>query len=206
MAIRTKDGRRFEHQGIRIEFIGEIEYYHERGHHYEFLTMGQEVSEPGEIRGLAKYDFEFRNVEKQYESFTGSAVRLRYYLRVTLGKRLNDIVREKPLWVYSYKIPPEINHFIKMEVGIEDCLHIEFEYNQSKYHLKDMVVGKISFLLVRIKIKSMELSILRRESLGAAPNQLNETETVARHEIMDGAPGKGKPSLTRGLIFIHPAV
>ena len=22
---------------------------------------------------------------------------------------------------------------IKMEVGIEDCLHIEFEYNKSKY-------------------------------------------------------------------------
>ena len=32
--------------------------------------------------------------------------------------------------------PPEINNSIKMEVGIEDCLHIEFEYNRSKYHLK----------------------------------------------------------------------
>ena len=36
-----------------------------------------------------------------------------------------------------------------MEVGIEDCLHIEFEYDKSKYHLKDTVVGKIYFLLVR---------------------------------------------------------
>jgi vacuolar protein sorting-associated protein 26 len=36
-----------------------------------------------------------------------------------------------------------------MEVGIEDCLHIEFEYNKSKYHLRDVVVGKIYFLLVR---------------------------------------------------------
>lgn len=35
-----------------------------------------------------------------------------------------------------------------MEVGIEDCLHIEFEYDKSKYHLKDTVVGKIYFLLV----------------------------------------------------------
>ena len=32
--------------------------------------------------------------------------------------------------------PPEINNSIKMEVGIEDCLHIEFEYAKSKYHLK----------------------------------------------------------------------
>lgn len=37
-----------------------------------------------------------------------------------------------------------------MEVGIEDCLHIEFEYDKSKYHLKDTVVGKIYFLLVRL--------------------------------------------------------
>lgn len=29
-----------------------------------------------------------------------------------------------------------MNSSIKMEVGIEDCLHIEFEYNRSKYHLK----------------------------------------------------------------------
>ena len=36
-----------------------------------------------------------------------------------------------------------------MEVGIEDCLHIEFEYNKSRYHLRDTVVGKIYFLLVR---------------------------------------------------------
>jgi Vacuolar protein sorting-associated protein 26 len=52
---------------------------------------------------------------------------------------------------------PEINSGIKMEVGIEDCLHIEFEYNRSKYHLKDVVIGKIFFLLVRIKIKHMEV-------------------------------------------------
>ena len=38
-----------------------------------------------------------------------------------------------------------------MEVGIEDCLHIEFEYDKGRYHLKDTVVGKIYFLLVRVK-------------------------------------------------------
>lgn len=64
-------------------------------------------------------------------------------------------------------MPTDINNSIKMEVGIEDCLHIEFEYNKSKYHLKDVIVGKIYFLLVRIKIKTMELAIIRRETTGA---------------------------------------
>ncbi len=35
-----------------------------------------------------------------------------------------------------------------------------------RYHLKDVVTGKIYFLLVRIRIKHMELAIIRRESAG----------------------------------------
>ena len=36
-----------------------------------------------------------------------------------------------------------------------------------RYHLKDVIVGKIYFLLVRIKIKHMELQIIKRETTGA---------------------------------------
>ena len=43
--------------------------------------------------------------------------------------------KEKDLWVHSFRMPPDSNNSIKMEVGIEDCLHIEFEYNKSKYGL-----------------------------------------------------------------------
>ncbi len=116
----------------------------------------------------------------------------RYFVKVTIGRRLADIVKEKEVFVHSYKVPPEINSSIKMEVGIEDCLHIEFEYNKSKYHLKDVIIGKIYFLLVRLKVKKMELSIIRRETTGAPPNQYNESETVTTFEIMDGAPARGK--------------
>ena len=62
----------------------------------------------------------------------------------------------------------------------------------TRYHLKDVIVGKIYFLLVRIKIKHMELSIIRRETTGAAPNQYNESETITKFEIMDGAPVRGE--------------
>lgn len=62
-----------------------------------------------------------------------------------------------------------------------------------RYHLKDVIVGKIYFLLVRIKIKHMELSIIRRETTGSPPNQYNESETITKFEIMDGAPVRGAP-------------
>jgi vacuolar protein sorting-associated protein 26 len=139
---------------------------------------------------------------------------VRYFIRLTIARRLAEVVKEKEIWVHSYRMPPESNNSIKMEVGIEDCLHIEFEYNKSKcvdyatftstllnetcllrYHLKDVIVGKIYFLLVRIKIKHMELSIIRRETTGAVPNQYNESETITKFEIMDGAPVRGLSSL-----------
>lgn len=53
-----------------------------------------------------------------------------------------------------------------MDVGIEECIHIEFEYTKSIYHLKDCVVGKVSFMLMKLKIRNMFLDIIRREIVG----------------------------------------
>ncbi|AFR94716.1 vacuolar protein sorting 26 [Cryptococcus neoformans] len=186
--VRVKDGKKYQHDGIRIELIGSIELFYDRGNHYEFVSLSQELAAAGELRHAEKYDFIFKNVEKQYESYAGINVKLRYYLRVSI----NRISKEKEFWVHSYRMPPEANSGIRMEVGIEDCLHIEFEYNKAKYHLKDVIVGKIYFLLVRIKIKHMELSIIRRETTGSPPNQYNESETITKFEIMDGAPVRGE--------------
>ena len=166
--------------------------FFDRGNHYEFLSLIQELASPGEVRNMETIPFEFKNVEKVYESYSGINVKLRYFLRVTINRRMSDVVKEREIWVHSFRLPPDSNNAIKMEVGIEDCLHIEFEYNKSKYHLKDVIVGKIYFLLVRIKIKHMELSIIRRETTGTVPNQYNESETITKFEIMDGAPVRGE--------------
>ncbi|KAF8581112.1 vacuolar protein sorting-associated protein 26 [Ramaria rubella] len=190
--VRVRDGKKLTHDGIKIEFVGSIELFYDRGHHHEFLSLSQELAAPGDMRQAQTFDFHFKNVEKQYESYQGINVKLRYFVRLTISRRLADVSKEKDLWVHSYRMPPDINNSIKMEVGIEDCLHIEFEYNKSKYHLKDVIVGKIYFLLVRIKIKHMELSIIRRETTGAVPNQYNESETITKFEIMDGAPVRGE--------------
>lgn len=192
VTIRPKDSKKLEHTGIKVQFIGTIDLFFDRGNHYEFLSLGQELAAPGELRHPQTFDFEFKNVEKQYESYHGVNVKLRYFVRVTVSRRMADVIREKDIWVYSYRMPAESNNVIKMDVGIEDCLHIEFEYSKSKYHLKDVIVGRIYFLLVRLKIKHMELSIIRRETTGAAPNQYNESETLMRFEIMDGAPVRGE--------------
>jgi hypothetical protein len=60
-----------------------------------------------------------------------------------------------------------------------------------RYYLKDVIVGKIYFLLVRIKIKHMELAVIRKETAGSGSNVFSENETITKYEIMDGAPVRG---------------
>jgi len=126
--------------------------------------------------------------------------RLRYFVRVTMTRSYNNnVVEEKDFVVQNQQLamaqqianePPQ--QPVKLEVGIEDCLHIEFEYDRQKYHLQDVILGKIFFLLVRIKIKHMELAVIRREAAGTGPNTYNESENVTKYELMDGAPVKGE--------------
>ena len=132
---------------------------------------------------------------------------------------LPPITAEHEVLVQKRGVEPSVNEPIKMEVGIEDCLHIEFEYEKRCYHLHDVICGQINFLLVRIKIKHMELAVIRRETSGeglaqsavamgsggggggnhttggnnkAGQNIATETQTLLKYEIMDGAPVKGE--------------
>lgn len=241
VTLRTKEGRKLEHLGVRVQLLGSIETNTDGILSSEFLTLATELAAPAQLSHPESYPFEFKNVEKQYESYRGKNVRLRYYIKVTvLRKSSSEIIREKELWVYQYAtaIPKQAttgnsnstadsklgskktneeaalgaatsssndgtnkgstiakrneSHSVKMDVGIENCLHIEFEYSRSRFSLKDAIIGKIYFLLVRLKIKHMELSLIRRETVGAPPNQVTDSETVVRFEIMDGAPVKGE--------------
>jgi hypothetical protein len=54
------------------------ELFYDRGHHHEFLSLSQELAAPGEMRQAQTFDFNFKNVEKQFESYQGINVKLRY--------------------------------------------------------------------------------------------------------------------------------
>lgn len=83
-------------------------------------------------------------------SQVGGFLILRYFLRATISRRLNDISKEMDIVVHTLSTYPELNSSIKMEVGIEDCLHIEFEYNKSKYVLLSCTVTTfINHLLLK---------------------------------------------------------
>lgn len=197
--------KKLDHLGIKIEFIGQIEFQYDRGNPYEFTSLVRELEGPGALEQSKSYPFEFLNVDKSYETYSGNNVRLRYFLRVKITRQYaSNITKTLDLAVQNIAPEPENTAAIKMEVGIEDCLHIEFEYGKRSYHLQDVVIGKIYFLLVRIKIKHMEIVIIKRESCGSGqgPNTYNESENISKFEIMDGAPVRGESIPIR--LFLSP--
>ncbi|MCD9646692.1 Vacuolar protein sorting-associated protein 26A [Datura stramonium] len=161
ISVEPVSGKKVEHNGIKVELLGQIEMYFDRGNFYDFTSLVRELDVPGEIYERKTYPFEFSTVEMPYETYNGVNVRL-------------SIVEYQDFVVRNYSPPPSINNSIKMEVGIEDCLHIEFEYNKSKYHLKD-VLGQIPML---------------------------KAETLAKFELMDGAPVRGESIPIR--LFLSP--
>jgi len=188
-------GKRVEHLGIRVQLIGQVETPSDHGVHFEFTSLLCDLAPAGAIQGTGvTLPFAFQHADLVNESYNGTGVRLRYFIRATLFRSglSSNVVKEMDIWVVNYDKPPQMNNTIKMEVGIEDCLHIEFEYNKSKYHLKDVIIGKVYFLLVRLRIKHMELCLIKRETYGTAPNLVTESDTLTKFEIMDGAPVKGE--------------
>ena len=110
----------------------------------KFTTIVKELESAGILAASKSYPFEF-NVEKAYETYSGINVRLRYFVRVTISrnykanvvKELDVIVRNPQSAAVAITGASETPQpGIKMEVGIEECLHIEFEFDKQKYNLK----------------------------------------------------------------------
>jgi vacuolar protein sorting-associated protein 26 len=187
--VHVKPGKKLDHQGIKVELIGRIETLNERSGNHDFFSITKDLEPPGSLFESKQYRWRFTAVDKVNETYVGTNVRLRYFVRLIVMKSYaGNVSSELDIVVQNLYPPVEANNAIKLEVGIEDCLHIEFEYSKSRYHLRDVVLGKVYFILVRIKIKHMELNIVRRETVGSGNSQTTDNETVTKFEIMDGAP------------------
>jgi len=197
-----------EHLGIKVQFIGRIDMSvgsHEGRPHYDFISLSRELSPPGTLwQPETILPFKFKNMDKELESYRGRNVAVRYIIKVKLERKfLPPVVKEHDVWVQLLGQEPGHHEAIKMEVGIEDCLHIEFEYERRMYHLQDTVAGRIHFLLVSIKLKHMELAVIRRETSGEgvaiaaanaesmaaqsnidASNIYTETQTLVKYELV----------------------
>ena len=88
-------------------------------------------------------------------------------IRLSLFKKFFGTKKtiEKPFLVANpimnnLTINPELN----VEIGNDDLL-LRFNFYQSKFNLKDCLLGKLTFEKINFKLKSLELQIIRKETL-----------------------------------------
>ncbi len=174
--------------------MGVIEHSEVKKNVSRFISLAKDLDPPGVLtQEVTTFSFNFNNVEKQFETYRGSKITVRYILKVTINSSLKQYTQDLEFGVSNpteESILKIDNNPIRLEVGIEDWLHLIFEVDRSKYHLKDCITGQVVFKKVSIRLKSMELQIIKRETIGAGVTSQTENETIVRYEIMDGGPIK----------------
>jgi vacuolar protein sorting-associated protein 26 len=82
---------------------------------------------------------------------------------------------------------------VSMEVGVDNVLHIEFKYDKRHFHVRERVLGMVSFKVMDLDLQYGEVGIVRKEYIGSGrPTDAVETETLQKFEIMDGTPVVGE--------------
>ena len=189
----TLTSRSFDHNGIKIMLLGVIESTTDSKNQSQFISLTKELCPPGTLSNqVNSFNYSFKNVEKSYESYRGIEYNVKYILRVVISSTLRSLTWEREFGV----VKPEKKEAlkvgdapIKMDVGIEDWLHLSFELDRTNYSTKDVITGRVTFKKVSLFLKAMLLQIIRRETIigGETDNAI-----LCRFEIMDGAPVKNE--------------
>lgn len=199
----------YKHNGILIEFIGVVTTLGDKEDKVEFLHR-HKAFEAATLSAPTNLDFSFPE-EKEYESYRGVNAKVSYVMRVTVSRPIKNVVEEEEIWVSKVDKArtaelPDANEgkswfrekefgpqSVSMEVGVDNLLHIEFKYDKKQFHLKERILGKVTFKVMDLDLQYGEVAIVRKEYVGPGrPNDPVETETLQKFEIMDGTPVAGE--------------
>ena len=211
--INLNNSQKLKHSGIKIELIGEIDIHINdndsenslnNNQFNRFLSLTNNISKQGTLnKEINLLNFEFKGVEKQYDSYRGKKFSIKYILLVTINIGISSITKEKEICIFNCdrnlkKINKlfkneDKNNKVKVEIGVENLLHVCFELDRKNYHLKDVITGKISFKKINLELENMSLKIIKIESLFGKEGEI---EPLGVYEIMDGS-----PSSTEDIIY-----
>lgn len=153
LIIRQKPGQTLEHQGVHIEFIGAVERHGET----TSAASKKDIFQCSRVQLLAPMgdaaisketvilEFDFGPLRMPFESYDGTGISLRYYLRAVLARKMTDITKETTLWCCRGRgtdaspttgktTSPSLSTSppVELEVGLEEFLHIKLQLGRSR--------------------------------------------------------------------------
>lgn len=174
-----------------MEFFGILEFPGGLKPAITFCHLSTSLAAEGRLscEAVAELPFEFKRAEMPHESYNGRHLQVKYFVRVTIKRGLGgDVNGQRAIWVRDYTPAPLISDpGWQLEVGLEDQLHINFIAPKSRYFLDSCLEGELHFALVNLKIKSADLSLVRREIVAG---RITDQEVLQRFQIIEGPPAR----------------
>ena len=164
----------------------------------KFLSLNNELSKNGILsKEKTIFNFNFKKVKFQYESYRGDLVCLKYFIRVNIVKTMRTFSYDGEFAVikpYDAEILKKNDEPISMHVGIKDLLNILIELNHINYSIHGTLKGGVTFGKVKLLITKMELQLIKKETIYNNTNsdKNSKTKVVASYELIDGGPYKNE--------------
>jgi len=189
--------KEFAFESIDIYLIGlvlcsEIKKEHVFSSAKLLLAIGPSLSTS------TQFDFVFEKPNFERESFYGALVTCKYLLKVEIsrnGMMKPSIKQEREIGVLMKCTKLPSVQPIDMSVGVDDCLHIKFHYDNINLSITDCLEGNVNVVNNLLKINIMQIQILRRELIKTGVNEKPEiinTDIIGTFEIMDGHVSDGE--------------
>jgi vacuolar protein sorting-associated protein 26 len=186
--------KQVEHKGIFVQLIGETEIYHEKDQAERFIFESKEVKLPGKLQGEEIYDFSFSNFELRYETYYGPSGRIRYYIRVVVVREFEEPIRAGVEFAVQLPVLGVLgNPGFEVQLKIADYLKVDLLMNKTNLHLNDCLIGKITMEEIKLKIKRIQVAILKREITNPTPDiTITKEDILYKAEVTDHCPKKGE--------------
>jgi len=194
----TRPSAYFDYTSITVELIGLIENFIDPKNSINFLLLSNDLSKNGNLsKELNIFNFDFKKVKLQYESYKGDLIELKYLIRVTINKTMRSFSYEEEFAViksYDKEILKKNDEPISMNVGINNLLSILFELNHINYSIHGTLKGSVTFGKVNLLITKMEIQLLKKETIYANSNNKKKIKTniISSYELIDGGPYKNE--------------
>ncbi|OHT10860.1 Vacuolar protein sorting-associated protein 26 [Tritrichomonas foetus] len=178
------------HQGLRIAVVGEFRSY-ENEVYSQFFSRYYDIQPQGEITSDIEAPFDFQNLKPPTATYYGGALQAIYAIQFQIKKLSTFVVfEEQQFYVVGFDIK-EQSHVLRDEIGIPNLLHMEILFPHHRYEYDDEMVGKVYFILLKMKIISIQISIVHQEYYEDEKIILRNENILSNFEILDGCPVRG---------------
>lgn len=182
-------GRVISHQGIVLTLFGE--YREKDGTKLMRLFERQQFLAPaGDLSIAIKTEFSFDKIVFPTASYYGSAFDVVYGVELRVVQRLKDTAQSSEFIVFMFDDTSD-NVPIHNEIGMTNVLHIEFVFAKSLFDCHDVVIGAAYFILVKLRIVHMQVSLTLLEVFERGGKYIKKRSILKTCEVMDGPPCRG---------------